>query len=647
MSVTARALPAVALLLPAMLLACDAPDAKDSVEGEPTASSDDAPATGDDPQDPPAPQQPPELSVDFQPRTPALDPDAFPSSGLRWADVGTVASDAWYVAMDDGRIAAGGPSGVFTYDGDTWTTLHNDVGQVNGLAYHGDTLVVASMHGVWTQTGADAPLEAVPALEGWAQLDHGEAGVYVSVDGEAYRVVPELEPLGDAQGIIGAECFSQVEDGKLIIFSLDEDRWLELPLPDTSSIFEFAVRGSRNWVFGSRSVFQTDDGGDSWDMVSEVDDLDFFDVRRDGDRLLTMMWDRIGWSDDDGLTWSSMALSGFYNAIAVDDGRAIVTQINGTSGSFDLFLHELVDGSDAAPELLPELPPQPIFHPVMLEDGRLVVATSNALKIIDSDTRQTLAYNYWAPINDVAVSQDTFREGVWRATYGYPRFASSIGSTWTGTNRDWPTIAGDSWAGYRTATALAPTEEGIYACTGKDIEALEIGSVETGAGVWWLDSLGHWWSEVGTDFPRSPETDSRAASCSGLWHIDGRLFAAAGEVTVELDAEQVWRPVPGLDAIQGLGRTTDGWWALTADGLAFSADGSSFGTPDAATAGATELAVYLDDPVVLLDGEAIIGRPDAWERILGNRATGLSTLQAVDGSLMAVTRTHTLVRLQD
>ena len=42
-----------------------------------------------------------------------------------------------------------------------------------------------------------------------------------------------------------------------------------------------------------------------------------------------------------------MSLSGFYTAVAVDQDQAVVTQINGTSGSYDIFLHELVDGAEA------------------------------------------------------------------------------------------------------------------------------------------------------------------------------------------------------------------------------------------------------------------------------------------------------------
>ena len=152
---------------------------------------------------------------------------------------------------------------------------------------------------------------------------------------------------------------------------------------------------------------------------------------------------------------------------------------------------------------------------------------------------------------------------------------------------------------------------------------------------------------MGSGFPTVSESEPLLASCDGIWHIDGRLFAAAGGVTVELDAAGIWQPVSGLDAIRGLVHTADGWWALTASGLAFSPDGVEFEVPDGATAGSTHLVAHDNMPVVLWHGQALIGGPGRWASIADPSRAGLAELYAVGDALMAVTHAHELVTLLD
>ncbi len=105
--------------------------------------------------------------------------------------------------------------------------------------------------------------------------------------------------------------------------------------------------------------------------------------------------------------------------------------------------------------------------------------------------------------------------------------------------------------------------------------------------------------------------------------------------------------VSGLDAIRGLVHTADGWWALTASGLAFSPDGVEFEVPDGATAGSTHLVAHDNMPVVLWHGQALIGGPGRWASIADPSRAGLAELYAVGDALMAVTHAHELVTLLD
>ena len=262
----------------------------------------------------------------------------------------------------------------------------------------------------------------------------------------------------------------------------------------------------------------------------------------------------------------------------------------------------------------------------------------------------TPSYFSWLPygsIQDVVVSVDPAMDGIWKSMIGPPWFFSSDGGyVLGGTTSGWP-LRSDEAYDYHTATALAAAESGVYACTSRDVESDDPDRAADGAGVYWLGASDAAWSLVGEGFPTVSSTDGRPASCSNIWHIDDRLFAAGGGVTVELDAEGSWQAVPGLDSIAGLVRTADGWWALTEAGLAFSTDGVEFTAPDPVTAGGTHLVAYNDTPVVLWNGRALIGGPGAWSVIHAPSRQGLAELYAVGDTLMAVTHAHELVTLLD
>ncbi len=544
MSVSPRPGLAIRLLLPALVLACAPPDA-DEVQQKAAGSGSSADVDADDgtaparpPEDPSS--EPPGSAVKHESvlNTPSIELPRFPASGRSWSSMGTIAARPAAVTMSDGRIAVGSTSGLYTYDGASWTVVvEEDIGSITGVAYHADTLVIATSSGAWTLSDAEGLQLVLPNPDRWSwpRLDHGEAGVFVSVDDLAYRVTPDLELLGDADGIVDAQCGTQVEDNALVIYSLDEDRWVDLPLPgDLTTIFEFASRATEDWVFGMNSVWHTEDAGETWSAVAEVEDLYFYDVRREGDRLVTVSMDRVGWSEDGGRTWSSTLLPEAAYDIDFDGEQAITLRTSPYGTMPDaVTVVDLDAEAPAPPEALPELPPQAIRHPLRLEDGRLVVAIAEGMFILDGSATSMHSPFSYGPLQDAVVSQDPAMSGIWQSMIGPPWLYNS--DSWSavgGTTSGWPMRSSEAYD-YHSATALAATESGLYACTGVEpsVEAAEARA--DGAGVYWLGSFDASWRAVGSGFPTVSESEPLLASCDGIWHIDGRLFAAAGGVAVE------------------------------------------------------------------------------------------------------------------
>jgi hypothetical protein len=385
--------------------------------------------------------------------------------------------------------------------------------------------------------------------------------------------------------------------------------------------------------------------GESWTDIATPDGLNFLDVRRDGDRLVSVSNSAIGWSEDDGFTWSSWDLPTNSYSTTVRGGRIGYIDVGSETWENPIYVKDL--STDAAPERLPPLPDQPVLDMMELRDGTLLASTPAGLLRYEDDI------SWWGlgyfRLANISLGQDEDIEGVWsnHQNYSAPPMFFSRDTNWNGDDRRWPRMSDEPSAAFRTATGLAMYDEGAYACTGGDLEDHGAGLIPVGSGVYEGRTLGYGWDEVGTGYPDSPHTSEAKASCSALWNVGGRLFASTDAGMIGLDGAGSWQPVEGIVDPTGIVQNSEGWWALTPDGLSLSEDGWSFGLTVPAAAGATHLLVHDDQPTVLLDGVALVGMDETPLFIDGTDGESLLSIHVQDGVLRGVTASHTMVVLTD
>jgi hypothetical protein len=547
------------------------------------------------------------------------------------------------VSATEGRVVLATLHGVLELTDDGWESLDDgSLGSLWGLAAYGDTLVASNADGAF-QMGPDTDgFEPLTELGSRVTLERGLAGVFASNGTEAWKVQPELEYLGDSGGVVAANCDAQVDEGQLSIFSQDIDGWVDLPLPDElDRIFEFAAKGELDrWVFGADSVWFTQDFGETWRATTDLTGLSFSDVRRDGDRLVTVMSSGLAWSDDGGLSWqrnNEGILA--YQAHDIADGRAVYVD---SLGGVAPVLRSLELESGATPEPMLALPRQVLGSAMAMLDGEPWVVSAEGVFALDGElqTCHFCGIDTLDGLRAASVNGGT-NDGVWLAGWAgnpHPMRLNRPGSvSWTGgTAEGWPTF--DTYYLF-TATALAPTADGIAACTGDT----EVSGASVGAGVFSQTESDQVWRSVGTDFPASSADSSHPASCSALFQAGDRLYAVADGQTLGLDDAGNWVQVQGIDIVTDIAETDDGYYAIVDGQLAWSADGWAFDAPDPRTEGTTTLDALDGLLVAVQHGELLLGAPDDRAAVGGLEDDAVKGIFVRDGRILVTTTGDQLV----
>jgi len=592
----------------------------------------------------------PNDSVDTVDTGDTIEEEVFTTSSLSWQDPEHLPIVSNDISATDDRVLLATLHGVLELQGEEWVSLDNrELGAVQEIEAFAGSIVVSNRDGGWLMAPDSETFEPIVALDGYATFERGEAGVFASNSVLAYQILPEFIEIGDANGVVNASCSSQVNDRDLRIFSTDINDWVEVALPDDLvNIFEFAARGdSERWVFGWDSVWFTEDNGVSWDTPVYPEGFTFDDMRRDGERLVTMMDDGVGWSDDGGLSWerSGQARLAFM-AHDLADGRIVYSDSYGATAPV---LKELPLEPGAEPRLMPELPRQKLGPFAAKPNGEVVVVSDGGTYILDGVMQacRMCKHDILESIRDTAVDGAS-NPGLWIAGYVNPDVPTRIpfvdGDHYTGTPLEgWPKAAGGE---NFVATGLAAYSDGIAACTSKRTASAE-SSETAGSGVFWQNHADPVWRALGTDFPESSHDPLQQAGCSALFQSGDRLYAVADGLTVALDDTNAWAPVSGIGAINDIVATADGVWALVGDELAWSSDGWSFEEPDPRTAGTVSVDVLDGELVSVQTGLVLLGSPGERAAIEGlNSEALIDDVGVYNGHLLARTNDDTLVWAQ-
>ncbi len=546
--------------------------------------------------EPTEPRPPRELSPGPQP-TPPLPPE--------WAHAGQVPTTAWQLAASDDRILVFSEDGLFEHQDGAWTSLHDRFGTVTGVNAVDGAVAVTTAEGLFVRESGASSFERIHAVgEGHTFVVGGDAGLFSSDTAfdRAWQVWPELRDVGPSIETLFSSCGTQVQDGRLEMFSLHLGEWLDLPLPNpTAHIFEFAATDTERWVFGHRSLWKASAEGTDWTDEVHLPELSFhMGVSQHGDVIFTQTDGTVGWTTDGGEHWSLLDAIGL--SLWTPSHNQLFYIPPSTARHTPAFQEDsvirsrsLYDGPESD-HIVAELPPAPVFMPRLTQDGAAVLTSRRGTSLHDGEETTYIGGVPGMLLHDM-LPADGDRPGIWIVTTGEPAFQDLESGLYHRGAMGWP-----SWQ--YDATSIVQTPDGLMACTGS-----MSGHQPHGAGVWGRAEIDGDWVEIGMDFPRE---GAHPALCSGIFYAENTLVVSTTAGISKLDPHGRWQPVAGLDGLFALMDSPLGQWALTPDGLLFSDDGSEFTVVDPTGADIEKMGSLDDELVVLRDGTLFTGIPGDW-----------------------------------
>ena len=541
--------------------------------------------------------------------------EAMPHTLSSWSDAAFVPTMMRQLAAFEDTVYAITLDGFFSYQDGTWT----DLDRASSVFAVEDAVAIQTTSGIYLRQRGESDFSLTELDATLARS--GDSGIYGRSSGRAVQLWPEQRDIGYAHEAFDTSCASQVRDDTLHTFSFAEGEWVSIALPEPGArIFEFAVSGQKRWLFGESSMWRSASEGDDWSAEQSLPDLIFDQsVVQHGNTILTQLDNGVGWTMDDGESWSVVESVGEWHTAG---GQLYFESLE----QLELRRVDLMVGPESI-ETVAELPPTVIEHPLLSLAGTPILTSFRDLSLHAPEGPQYFETEISAafiPVVDAVLTPDG--AGVWLAhRIAHPSYQGTFAPP-TRTNLGSSAYPNrwDGWPSGYGSSALAMTPDGIAAC------AVLAGS-EEGGGVYRQRDAQTNWTRVGSDFP---QFDSAPASCIGLFGVGDALIASTNQGSVRLDGDS-WRPLEGASGLTALVETSSGWWGLAPDGLLFSEDGDRFELADESLAGALDLHAEGDTLIALSDGELLTGWPGSWTRVAG--PAPLLALDVRDGRVLATT----------